>query len=191
MHRLTLTLIPALFLASPALAHLDPGEHGSFAAGFSHPVFGADHILAMLAVGLWAACLAGRAFWALPVAFVAAMALGFVLSLSGVPLPMVEPMILASVLIFGVLVATAIRLPLSAAVAITAALGVFHGHAHGTEIGGAGALAYLAGFATATGFLHALGAGAGLGFTRFGSQALARVAGLAVALGGSVLVLGG
>ena len=104
-----------------ALAHLDPVQHGSFAAGASHPVFGTDHILAMVAVGLWAASLGGRALWALPTAFVGAMALGFLLSLGGMPLPMVEPMILASVLVLGVLVATASRLSLPVAGAIVAA----------------------------------------------------------------------
>lgn len=191
MRRLAFPLIPAVLAAGPAFAHLDPGAHGSFAAGFSHPVFGADHILAMVAVGLWAASLGGRAFVALPVGFVGAMALGFLLSLGGLPLPMVEPMILVSVLVLGVLVATAARLPLSAAVAITAAMGVFHGHAHGTEIGGAGALAYLAGFVAATTALHALGAAAGWALGRFGGALLTRGAGLAVAIGGSALVMAG
>ncbi|QFT99215.1 HupE / UreJ protein [Roseovarius sp. THAF8] len=191
MRSLAFTLIPAVLAAGPAFAHLDPGAHGSFAAGLSHPVFGADHILAMVAVGLWAASLGGRAFVALPVGFVGAMALGFLLSLAGLPLPMVEPMILVSVLVLGVLVAAAARVPLSAAVAITAALGVFHGHAHGTEIGGAGALAYLAGFVAATTALHALGATAGWALGRFGGALLTRGAGLAVAIGGSALVMAG
>lgn len=101
MRRLVLTLFPALLAAGPAFAHLDPGAHGSFAAGLSHPVLGADHILAMVAVGLWAASLGGRAFAALPVGFVGAMTLGFLVSLGGLALPMVEPMILVSVLVLG------------------------------------------------------------------------------------------
>ncbi|MGK7654204.1 HupE/UreJ family protein [Roseovarius sp. B08] len=191
MRRLALTLVPALLAAGPALAHLDPGEHGSFAAGFSHPVFGADHIMAMVAVGLWAASLGGRAFWALPAGFVGAMAGGFVMSLGGVPLPLVEPMILASVLLLGLLIALAARLPLPAAVTIVAAMGLFHGHAHGAEIGSAGALAYVAGFVVATGVLHALGAAAGWALGRSGGALLSRGAGLAVAIGGSALVMGG
>jgi urease accessory protein len=191
MRRLAFTLVPALLAAGPAFAHLDPGAHGSFAAGLSHPVFGADHILAMVAVGLWASSLGGRAFLALPSGFVGAMTLGFLLSLSGLPMPMVEPMILASVLVLGVLVAVAARLPLSAAAAITMAMGLFHGHAHGTEIGGAGALAYLAGFVTATAALHALGAAAGWTLGRFGGALLTRGAGVAVAIGGSALVMAG
>src|SRR5690606_9900488 len=97
MKRIALIFAVLAASASPALAHLDPAEHGSFAAGFTHPLFGADHVVAMVAVGLWAAMLGGRALWAVPAAFVAVMALGFVLSALGVPLPFVEPAILASV----------------------------------------------------------------------------------------------
>lgn len=191
MQRLAFLLFPAFLAAGPAFSHLDPGAHGSFAAGLSHPVFGADHILAMVAVGLWAAGLGGRAFLALPVGFVGAMALGFLLSLGGLPLPMVEPMILASVLVLGVLVAVAARLPLAVAVAITATMGVFHGHAHGTEIGGAEALRYLAGFVAATVALHALGAATGWVLNRFAGAFMTRGAGMAVAIGGSALVMAG
>lgn len=87
-----------LFTSSaPALAHLDPAEHGSLLAGLSHPFFGADHVLAMVAVGLWAAQIGGRALWSVPAAFVTTMMLGFALALLGAPLPFVEPAILASV----------------------------------------------------------------------------------------------
>ena len=172
------------FAAGPALAHVDPLAHGSVAAGFTHPIFGPDHVLAMVAVGLWAAMLGGRAIWAVPAAFVGAMAFGFLLSLAAMPLPMVEPMILTSVIIMGVLVALAIRLPMAAGMALVAALALFHGHAHGTEMGGAGALAYLAGFASATTLLH--GTGLILGLT------LARIAqGVALrGFGGTVAALG-
>ena len=85
---------------APAFAHLDPLEHGSFAAGFSHPLFGLDHILAMVAVGLWAASVGGKALWAVPTAFVATMAVGFGAALLGMPLPFVEPVILASLTVF-------------------------------------------------------------------------------------------
>ncbi|TCO72012.1 HupE/UreJ family protein [Rhodovulum euryhalinum] len=186
-----LVLLPALFAASPALAHLDPLEHGSFAAGFSHPMFGADHILAMVAVGLWAVTLGGRALWALPAAFVGAMSLGFGLALAGAPLPMVEPMILASVLVLGVLVALAVRLPLAAGAAVVGALALFHGHAHGAEMGGAAALAYLGGFALATALLHGAGVLGGWALARFGGPLVARGAGVLVAGLGSALVLAG
>jgi urease accessory protein len=174
--------------ASPALAHVDPVAHGSVAAGFTHPIFGADHVLAMVAVGLWAAMLGGRTIWAVPMAFVGAMALGFVLSLAGIPLPMVEPMILTSVIIMGVLVAMAVRLPLTAGMAVVAGLALFHGHAHGTEMGGAGALAYLFGFATATTLLHGAGLLLGLGLARLAQGAALRGIGGTVAALGTALV---
>ncbi|MCO8145079.1 HupE/UreJ family protein [Rhodovulum tesquicola] len=191
MKRLALALAPALLAASPALAHLDPVAHGSFAAGFTHPVFGLDHILAMVAVGLWAVTLGGRALVALPAAFVGAMTLGFALALVGLPLPMVEPMILASVLVLGVLVALAVRLPLAAGAAVVGALALFHGHAHGAEMGGATALAYLGGFALATALLHGAGVLAGWAMARFGGAILARASGALVAGAGAVLVLAG
>ncbi|NBB97174.1 MAG: protein hupE [Alphaproteobacteria bacterium] len=186
-----IALAAPLVLASPALAHLDPAAHGSFAAGFTHPVFGLDHILAMVAVGLWAVVLGGRALWALPAAFVGAMVLGFGLSLAGLPLPLVEPMILASVLALGVGPALALPIALPVAAAIVGVLALFHGHAHGSEMAGATALSYLAGFATATAFLHGAGVVAGVVMARPLGLMAARVAGGLVALGGAVLVMGG
>ena len=191
MKRLALTSLPALLAAGPALAHLNPEEHGSFAAGFTHPVFGADHVLAMLCVGLWAALLGGRALWHLPVGFVAAMGLGFGLALFGIGLPFVEPAILASVLVLGVLVALAVRLPARGAVAVVAAFGLFHGHAHGAEIGAATAAGYLAGFALATMALHLAGLTLGLALSRLHLIRLTRGAGGLVALAGAWLAIGG
>jgi urease accessory protein len=180
--------------ASPAFAHLNPAEHGSFAAGFTHPISGADHILAMVAVGLWAAMLGGRALFAVPAAFVGVMLLGFVAALAGVPVPFVEPVILASVVVIGLLVALA--LPVSAVVGamIVGFFAFFHGHAHGGEIGGAAFLSYGAGFALATILLHAAGIGVGLTagrmMTRKNGRIALRVAGGATALGGIMLMAG-
>lgn len=154
-------------LSSPAFAHLDPSEHGSFAAGFTHPVFGLDHVLAMIAVGLWGALAGGKGIWALPTAFVGSMVAGFLLALAGVHLPFVEPMILASVVAIGALVAFALPLPLVASVLITALFGLFHGHAHGGEMGTAAILTYGLGFVCATALLHAAGVLIGYG-TRVG-----------------------
>ncbi|MBD8893075.1 HupE/UreJ family protein [Roseibium litorale] len=157
-------------LSSPAFAHLDPSEHGSFAAGFTHPVFGLDHVLAMIAVGLWGALAGGKAIWALPTAFVSSMVAGFLLALGGVHLPFVEPMILASVVAIGALVALALPLPLAACAVITGIFGLFHGHAHGGEMGAAAVLTYGLGFVCATALLH--GAGVLIGFgTRNGLDA--------------------
>ncbi|MEJ8473447.1 HupE/UreJ family protein [Roseibium algae] len=159
-----LLAVPALMLAtSPAFAHVDPEAHGSFAAGFTHPVFGLDHVLAMIAVGLWAALLGGRAIWGLPTAFVGSMVIGFVLSLTGLHIPFVEPVILASVVALGALVAIAARFSLPLSMALVGIFGFFHGHAHGGEIGGAGEFGYAAGFISATALLHAAGVLIGYG----------------------------
>ncbi|KXF78955.1 protein hupE [Paramesorhizobium deserti] len=181
--------------ATPASAHLNPAEHGSFAAGFSHPLFGADHILAMVAVGLWAALLGGRALWLVPAAFVTTMMAGFMLALAGAPLPFVEPAILASVVAIGLLAAIALKVPTSAAMALVGFFALFHGYAHGGEMGSAGAAAYGLGFALATIILHAAGIGIGLGLPRlFGSDTgriVARLAGGATALAGLWLAMAG
>ena len=180
--------------ATPALAHLNPGEHGSFAAGFSHPLFGADHILAMIAVGLWAWQIGGRAVALVPAAFVGTMLLGFALALAGVSLPFVEPAILASVVALGLLVALAVRLPVAGSAAVVAAFALFHGHAHGGEIGAATQFAYGAGFALATALLHAAGIALGYGLGKLASSrghALTRLLGGLTALAGAALLIGG
>ncbi len=185
-----LALLMGCLMASPAAAHAVHEQQGSFAAGFSHPLFGLDHVLAMVSVGLWAALMAGRAVWALPAAFVSAMTTGFLLALIGVPLPMVEPVILASVIIMGAMVALAARLPLAAAIALMALFGLVHGHAHGAEMGSATAISFLAGFALATSLLHGAGILLGFGLGRLG-VALTRGAGGLVTLAGGLMVLGG
>lgn len=187
------TLIALSFLAAatmPAFAHLDPGEHGSFAAGFSHPLFGLDHILAMVAVGLWAAMKGGKAVWIVPAAFISTMAVGFAAAIAGVPLPFVEPVILASVIFIGIAVALALPIPTGAVAAMVGFFAFFHGHAHGGELGEAGAWEFAIGFILATAVLHAAGIGIGLALGRFGGKALARIAGAATALGGLWLALG-
>lgn len=191
MKRLILAAAAAL-VTTPAFAHLDPEAHGSFAAGLSHPVFGADHILAMVAVGLWAAVLGGRAVWALPSAFVAAMVAGFIASVGGMPLPFVEPMILVSVFVLGLAVALTLRLPVAAAAGLVGAFGLFHGHAHGGELGTAAALAFGAGFAVSTAVLHGLGVAAALAAGRAvsGSKLLQGL-GWATTAGGLWVVFGG
>ena len=177
--------------AAPAFAHLDPAEHGSLAAGLSHPFFGADHVLAMVAVGLWAAQIGGRALWAVPAAFVAMMAVGFGLALAAVPLPFVEPAILASVVALGLIVAMAVRFDVAPAAAIVGMLALFHGHAHGGELGPAGAWSFAAGFIIATALLHAAGVGLGIALARLSSNGtLARRLGGVTALAGVALIFG-
>lgn len=147
--------------AIPAAAH-GLGVHGAgFAAGLAHPVGGLDHLLAMVAVGLWAAQRGGPAVWALPAAFMAAMILGGVLGMAGLLLPGVEPAIAASVLMLGTLVSMTVRPPAPIGMAVVGTFAVFHGHAHGAEMPTATAPAlYAIGFLLATGVLHAVGVAA-------------------------------
>lgn len=178
--------------ATPAFAHLNSDQHGSFAAGLSHPVFGLDHILAMIAVGLWAAGLGGRAIWALPASFVGVMMLGFAHAVFGYSLPFVEPMILLSVLALGVAVALSLRLPVVAAAGIVGMFALFHGHAHGDELGAAAALTFGAGFAISTALLH----GVGVAMTVAAGRALSgskiiQGLGWATALGGAWVAVAG
>ncbi len=177
--------------ATPALAHLDPGQHGSFAAGLSHPVFGLDHILAMLAVGLWAAVLGGRAIWVLPLSFVGVMTVGFTGAVLGYPLLFVEPMVLFSVLALGLALALSLRLPVSAAAGIVGVSALFHGHAHGGELGSAGAIAFGAGLAVSTFILHSVGIGIAMAAGRAiaGSRILQGL-GWVTALGGLWVIVG-
>jgi urease accessory protein len=195
LRRLFSALVLVVAGTAPAFAHLDPVEHGSFAAGFAHPLFGLDHILAMVAVGLWAASVGGKALWAVPTAFVATMAVGFGAALLGMPLPFVEPVILASVIFIGIMVALALPLPTAGVVAVVAFFALFHGHAHGGEMGEAGAFGYAAGFLIATAFLHALGVAAGVGLGRILTTTrgaiVTRIAGALTALGGLWLVIAG
>jgi urease accessory protein len=190
LKRLLFAVLAVGAATSPALAHLSPGEHGSFLAGVSHPLFGLDHILAMVAVGLWAAMLGGRAVWIVPGAFVGTMIVGFGLAMAGVPLPFVEPAILASVVILGLVVAAAVQLPTAAGAVLVGAFALFHGHAHGGELGDATAWPYLIGFALATAALHGVGIaiglalGSGAGFGKETGRLVARM------LGGATAVLG-
>jgi len=143
-----------------ALAHTEAEHVFSFAWGFNHPFTGLDHMLTMVTVGLWAGLNRGRAQWAWPVAFVGVMVLGGLLGISGIPVPMVESGIVASVVGLGVLVLTAAQLPATAGAIVVAAFALLHGHAHGAELpGDAAAATYAAGFAIATAILHAIGIG--------------------------------
>lgn len=190
--RLALTAATLLF---PALAQAHPGHEGheltwDFSAGAAHPLSGLDHLLAMVAVGLWAAQLGGRARWLVPAAFVGVMALGGALGQSGVVVvPGVEQGIAASVLVLGLLIAAAVRLPVAAGMALVGGFAVFHGFGHGAEMPAtAGGLGYGAGFVAATAALHAAGLGLGLLAGKF-SPGATRIAGWGVAAAGVVILV--
>jgi len=176
-------LTPSIAFAHPAIFH-----HFSAMQGFLHPLTGLDHVLAMTSVGLWASQKGGRAVWALPLAFVGAMLAGGALGMAGFALPMMEPMIAASVLVLGLLIASATTLPLWAGAALVMLFAVFHGNAHGLEAPEtAQGLLYAAGFAVATAALH--GAGVALGLASRGERwnTLVRVGGVASAGLGAML----
>ena len=168
-----------------AQAHEQSGQAAGFLSGLAHPVSGLDHVLAMVAVGLWGAQLGVPAIWMLPVMFPLVMAFGGLLGLLGVPVPGVELGIAASAILLGAMVATESRPPLWLAVLLVAFFAVFHGHAHGTELPpGQSGLLYSVGFVVATGCLHATGIAIGL-IHRWGSGRIAlRGAGAAVSAAG-------
>jgi urease accessory protein len=181
----------AMLAATPAFAHVGIGSTASFAAGFHHPLSGLDHMTVIVAVGLWAALKGGRAIWVWPLAFVGVMLVGGALGMAHVPVPFVEPGILASVVALGLLVALAVDLPVAAGAAIIGLFALFHGHAHGTEVPETAAgIAYMAGFAIATAGLHLVGIGAALGLGRLNYRVVVRAAGAACALIGIGLSAG-
>ena len=183
MRRLPIVFV-ALLLATPAFAHTGEGT-GGFFAGLAHPVFGPDHVVAMVAVGLWGAFLGAPAIVLLPMVFPLVMAFGGVLGILGAPLPAVETGIASSAIVLGVMVALAARPPLWIAAVLVGAFAIFHGYAHGRELpDGADAVAYSAGFVIATGLLHLTGIAFGL-LTRWpAGRLVVRGAGGVIALVG-------
>lgn len=177
--------------AAPALAHGGHGGAHGFVAGFMHPVGGLDHVLAMVAVGLFAAHLGGRDLWAVPAAFVALMAAGGALGMNGVSVPFVETGIALSVVTFGLALAFDLALPVGLAAGLVGFFAVFHGHAHGAEMpADASGASYAAGFMIATALLHAAGVAIGVGAGRLASQRAIRIGGAAMAAAGVGLLAG-
>jgi urease accessory protein len=168
-----------------AWAHIGSGEAGGFLTGLQHPVSGLDHVLAMIAVGLWGAQLGAPAIWLLPVAFPMMMAFGGMLGLMGMPLPGVEVGIAVSAVVLGFMVFTEARAKLVIALVIVAFFAIFHGHAHGTELPeGQSGLLYSMGFVTATGCLHGVGITIGLVHRWDIGRIAMRVAGAVVLVAG-------
>jgi len=178
-------LASALAWPQAAFAHAQRGAAVGFLTGFRHPISGLDHVLAMVAVGLWGAQLGAPAIWLLPVAFPLVMAVGGLLGLLGVPLPGIEYGIAASAILLGAAVMFEVRPPLAMAAALVGFFAIFHGHAHGAELpAGQSALLYSMGFVVATGCLHATGIGIGTVHRWSWGRTLLRVAGAGIALGG-------
>jgi urease accessory protein len=182
-------LLPMLLWTQIAFAHVTKDEAGGFVTGFRHPLSGLDHIIAMVAVGLWGAQLGAPAIWILPIAFPMVMAFGGMLGLMGVPLPGTEYGIAASALLLGAAVLFEARPPLAIAALLVAFFAIFHGHAHGTELPpGENGLLYSMGFVIATGCLHGVGISIGVVHRWAWGQRLLRFAGAVVMLGGGVFM---
>jgi urease accessory protein len=185
----------ALLAAFAGTASAHPGhaghEVGGIGWGLAHPFTGLDHLLAMVAVGLWAVQLGGRALWMLPLSFVSAMAAGGAFGMGGLVLPHMEPMILGSALMLGAMVATEARLLLSASVVVVAVIAFFHGQAHGVEMpAGANGWMTVLGFVTATAVLHGIGVGGGKVLQQVATERAVRACGAAIFAVAILMVLG-
>lgn len=186
---LTRTLaVVFVLLPTAALAHVDGTAHG-FAHGFVHPFGGLDHLLAMVAVGILAWQLGGGALWLLPASFLAVLAAGGALALTGVTLPLVEVGVAASVIALGAMVALGFRAPIIVAMALTGLFALFHGYAHGAEMpAGASGGAYAAGFLLATALLHLSGIAIGILAGRLAGRTAYQLAGGTMAAVGIVIL---
>jgi urease accessory protein len=180
-------------LTGTAFAHTGHGDTSGFLHGFSHPLGGLDHVLAMVAIGLYAAMIGGRALWLVPGTFVTVMALGGALGMAGYALPYTEIGIALSVIVLGLAVALRIGVPTLAAMALAGLFAIFHGHAHGAEMPqDLSGYEYAAGFLLATALLHATGLLLGLAAGRLadrGGWRAAQAAGGAMALAGVALLV--
>ena len=188
------TFLGALVLcvfATSVAAHTGEGINSGFASGFWHPILGWDHVVAMVAVGLWGAFLGQPALWILPVVFPLVMAIGGAMGVIGVPLPAVETGIALSGVVLGLLIAFAVRAPLWVAAVIVGVFAIFHGHAHGTELPEAfSAYGYAVGFVVGTGLLHLVGIGFGFLTTSNAGAAAVRGVGGVIALVGAAFLFG-
>ena len=183
-----LLLAAATLLPTLAHAHVGTGDTHGFSHGFTHPLGGLDHLLAMIAVGLWAAQMGGRALWAVPLSFVSVMVLGGALGMAHIEIPFVEQGILISVLVLGVLIAASVRLPVVASSVIVGLFAIFHGFAHGAEMpASTSGVEYALGFVIATALLHSVGIGLGIASQKLSQPLVVRLAGAAIVVCGVFL----
>ena len=187
----TLIVTILLLAVQPLSAHTTGGTIGGLGSGLGHPFLGIDHLLAMLAVGVWAYQLGGSALWKVPLVFVLTLLVGANLGLAGIGLPVMEPMIAASLMVLGLIIAMKWRvMPLLASM-IVAVFALFHGMAHGLEMPlAASPLAYVFGFSVATILLHGLGVMLAYGFQQTSQVVLMRAGGVGLAGAGLMLLLG-
>lgn len=192
--RAFLVLAFAFLFPTMAFAHPDPSHALGFVHGFEHPIGGLDHVLAMVAVGVFAFVLGGRALFLVPLAFVSMMIVGFLLGVGHVDLPFVELGIALSSVVIGGVAALGRPMPVAAAMSLVGVFAVFHGHAHGAEMPEtAGGALYAAGFVAATASLHLTGILAALGVSKLVGKygtSVARLAGAVFAVGGIGVLLG-
>ncbi|MCL8487135.1 MULTISPECIES: HupE/UreJ family protein [Bradyrhizobium] len=190
LHSACGVVLLSVLTASPGFAHEQTGVGGGLAAGLLHPLTGLDHLVAMVAVGIWGAQLGGAAIWVLPIVFPLVMALGAVVGILKIGLPVPELVIALSALVLGLAVALRVRAPFVLAAAVVAVFAIFHGHAHGAELpSAANPLAYGCGFVVATGLLHAFGITIGALARWPGGERVIQGVGAAIAaLGGYFLV---
>ncbi|MDH2916474.1 MAG: HupE/UreJ family protein [Gallionella sp.] len=178
----------AILFPSLAFAHVGVGEHQGFLLGLSHPFSGFDHLVAMIAIGLWAAQLGGSARWAVPLSFVSVMACSGLWSMYAFPLPFAESGITLSLLTLGLLIAATVRLPMITSILIAAIFAIFHGSTHGAELPpNIYALTYASGFVTATALLHLSGIGIASLLNNYDRPQWLRFTGVAVVLCGFAL----
>lgn len=187
----TLVTCLVLLLAGPAVAHVGGGEAGGFASGFTHPIFGPDHVIAMVAVGLWGVFLGAPAIWVLPIVFPLVMALGGAFGMIGIPLPAVETGIALSAVVLGLCVAFAYKPPLPVAAVVVGAFAIFHGYAHGAEMpDSSDAVSFALGFVIATGLLHLCGILFGMLARSEWGRIVVRATGGLIALAGGAYLTG-
>lgn len=193
IHKASLTALTAIATAgfsSAALAHVGDHSHMSFAEGLAHPFTGLDHLLAMIAVGLWASQIGGRALWLLPLAFPLVMAAGAAMGFGGAALPWVEIGIAGSVLALGALVALRVKPSLAVSLPLIAGFALLHGYSHGVELpASVSALTYAGGFVAATLMLHLTGIATGFAANRIPARFAAQTAGGAIAAAGAALLV--
>lgn len=191
-NKLTLLLFLLLMLPLSVEAHTGVGSHNSWLHGFSHPFGGLDHVLAMIAVGIWAAQMGGRAIWLVPMVFVVVMVLGGLLGIVALPLVFIEHGIALSLLVSGGLIAAAVRLPFVVSISLISVFALCHGFAHGNEmLPSLSIFSYAVGFALATALLHLCGVGLVVWIQKLDRIQWIRLPGLAIALVGASFLLAG